>query len=400
VEVALDKRLNLRIAFLVFPYESQTVYAISTKLINVLSSVTKNVIFICGEIPSDIGYPSNVKTIDINTSLHFVGKRSPYWFSAVVWILKFIYVQLRMSFEIIRHRHEIDIVFCYLANYFQFPIFTARILGKKVMIGAGGVDSQYATEMYKNKLIPQILRILMNISYQFAHVIVINSWRLGEFEVLRNWRGKLRNGASYFGNRDLFKSDIPINLRKKVVGYVGRFSPEKGTLEFLKAIPLIFTELEDVEVFLIGSGMFDKEVDTLLEELGITSRINNFRWVNNQELPKYYNQMKLVVIPSKCEGLPNVLLEAISCGVPVLATPVGGIPDVIRDGETGFIMDNINPQEIAKNVIRILTNEEVLELVSTNAKQLLEKEYSFEASIKRYYNILNELCLIKDIPTK
>jgi len=100
--------------------------------------------------------------------------------------------------------------------------------------------------------------------------------------------------------------------------------------------------------------------------------------------------MKLLVVPSYVEGLPNIVLESMACGTPVLATPVGGIPDVIRDRETGFIMEDNSPECIAKNVERAL-NHPALEQITINARALIEKEYSYEASVERYRNMLRSL---------
>jgi len=102
------------------------------------------------------------------------------------------------------------------------------------------------------------------------------------------------------------------------------------------------------------------------------------------------NELKLVVLPSFTEGLPNIMLEAMACGTPVLATSVGAISDVIKDGETGFIMENNSPEHIARNVIRILEQPDLDKIVE-NARALVEQEFTYKAVVKRYKKILSEL---------
>ena len=86
------------------------------------------------------------------------------------------------------------------------------------------------------------------------------------------------------------------------------------------------------------------------------------------------------------------MLEAMACGTPVLATAVGGIPDVIIDEETGFIMKDNSPECIAKNVIRVL-NHPNLEQISRNARALIERQYTYQVAVERYRRVLESLNL-------
>ena len=86
----------------------------------------------------------------------------------------------------------------------------------------------------------------------------------------------------------------------------------------------------------------------------------------------------------------TITLEAMACGTPVLATPVGGVPDVIKDGETGFIMENNSPECIAENVERVL-NYPCLNEIVKNARELVKKEFTYEAAVGRYRKILENV---------
>ena len=114
------------------------------------------------------------------------------------------------------------------------------------------------------------------------------------------------------------------------------------------------------------------------------------RWIPHDELPDCLNELKLVVLPSYTEGFPTGVLEAMACGTPVLAAPVGAIPDVITNRETGFIMENNSPECIAKNVTRALKHPD-LEMIVGNARTLVEREFTYEAAVKRYRTILENI---------
>jgi glycosyltransferase involved in cell wall biosynthesis len=96
------------------------------------------------------------------------------------------------------------------------------------------------------------------------------------------------------------------------------------------------------------------------------------------------------VLPSVYETFPVSVLEACACGTPVLATPVGAIPDVIKDGETGFIMEDNSPESIARNIIHALSRPH-LEKIAQNARALVEREFTYEKAVERYRGILNSL---------
>jgi len=97
-------------------------------------------------------------------------------------------------------------------------------------------------------------------------------------------------------------------------------------------------------------------------------------------------------LPSFTEGLPTILIEAMACGTPVLATRVGNIPDVIRDGKNGFLLDNNSPQCIAERTIEAL-NGLVTETISDNAMFTVASEYSYHLTVREHRKILRSLSL-------
>ena len=96
------------------------------------------------------------------------------------------------------------------------------------------------------------------------------------------------------------------------------------------------------------------------------------------------------MFPSYCEGLPRVVQEAMACETPVVATRVGGIPDLIDDGATGFIMDDNSPKCIVTNVIRALEHPD-LDKIAKNSRTLIEKEYAYEVMIRKCDESLKKL---------
>jgi glycosyltransferase involved in cell wall biosynthesis len=114
-------------------------------------------------------------------------------------------------------------------------------------------------------------------------------------------------------------------------------------------------------------------------------------YLPHRKVADYLNEMKLLVLPSYSEGLPHVVLEAMACGTPVLATPVGAIPDIIKDGETGFLLKSNDPNHIAERVVELLNKTELLERVSVNAYNFVRTNFSFEKTLESWKKIIDEV---------
>jgi glycosyltransferase involved in cell wall biosynthesis len=99
--------------------------------------------------------------------------------------------------------------------------------------------------------------------------------------------------------------------------------------------------------------------------------------------------MRLNVLSSVSEGLPKAAIEAMACGTPVVATEVGGLPDVISHGETGFLAASNDPDELEKVITDALTNYD-LEQISGDARQYVEENYSFESAVAGYHDLVTE----------
>src|SRR5207244_4478612 len=124
--------------------------------------------------------------------------------------------------------------------------------------------------------------------------------------------------------------------RKRIVGAAGRLSPEKGFDVLVDAIALVRDHNPDVAFAIFGDGPCRPDLQQQISSLGLTGAVAlaGFRL----DLDQYLPHLDLLVLPSHTEGLPNVVLEACAAGVPVVATAVGGTPEVIEDGASGFLV--------------------------------------------------------------
>jgi glycosyltransferase involved in cell wall biosynthesis len=239
--------------------------------------------------------------------------------------------------------------------------------------------------MYKAKksLFYYPIRISENVSYSLSHAIIVYSENIITAWGLKKYANKISFAHEHIVDVETFNVTGNYRDRKNIVGFIGRLSEEKGIWEFVQAIPEIARRKKDVKFLIIGDGPLTPRVNEYLATNGLTGIVEMKGWVPHERLPEHMNQLKLIVIPSYTEGLPNAMLEAMACGTPALAAPVGAIPDIIRDGDNGFIMENNSVNTIAAHVVRVFDDEN-LGRISNNARIFVEKNFSFDATVKNF----------------
>ena len=186
------------------------------------------------------------------------------------------------------------------------------------------------------------------------------------------------------GMHGILKDDI-------VVGVVGRFGPEKGQAVFLQALTLLKKRMVKIKALLIGDG---SEKERLIEYCHDHELIDYVIFTGYQEnIANYYQIMDLLVIPSFSEGLPNVLLEAMAMGIPVVATAVGGITEVVEK-TSGELVTAGDVEEMSRSIELIIMDEKLRSSMSKKARKKVLSLFSAENRanqiIRLYQNILSE----------
>lgn len=381
---------QVKVVVLVFPFAAANVYDFAQRIVLVMSKVATRTSIVGGGIRDTISWPDKIDVRDIGLRMHYLDRRRSRWLSAVNWIGKSIAVQVLMAIEVLRLRHECDFVVCTLGSYYQLPILVSRLLGKGVLTFAAGVDVINARLNY-GKILSGIISFLSRFNFSHSRLVLVESPRLSSNEDLSPFKSRMENGALFLANSDLFRVYLPLASRPKQIGFVGRLTTEKGVLEFVKAIPIAIDLQPDLSFMIVGTGMLDSDIEDILLDQPWASKVTWIKWVDHEKIPHLLNQLKLVVVPSYTEGLPNVILEAMACGTPVLATPVGGIPDLVIDGVTGFLLKDNRPVSIANALCHAMEAEKQLEGIAKNAAALIERDYNLDAAVGRYESIMRKL---------
>ena len=351
-------------------------------LLKILFSFSQDIYIIMGNFGIDI-------LSNEYAGIHIVGINHKTGTNTFTRIIKYIYTQLKISYTLAKTTRNVDLwIFFIGGDTLVLPMLTAKLLRKKVIL-AFASSSILGLKSTNDNLLKHV-EILSKINCMLSNRIILYSPNLIKEGNLEKYRNKICIAHEHFLDFGDFKIERKFDERENLVGYIGRLSEEKGILNFVKAIPEVLKERDDLEFLIGGDGQLRNEIEADLDENNLNRKVKLVGWIPHDKLPDYLNELKLVVLPSYTEGLPNIMLEAMACGTPVLASPVGSIPDLIEDGKTGFILGNNSPECIAKNVIRVLEHPNRDKIVK-NARKLIEKEYTYEGTAERYRKILENI---------
>jgi glycosyltransferase involved in cell wall biosynthesis len=201
------------------------------------------------------------------------------------------------------------------------------------------------------------------------------------------------------------KSTEVVDLRKKlqlngeVILSVGRLIDLKGTDYLIKALARVLLEFPRAKAIIIGSGPRKNYLHNLTRDLQLSENIIFIDKVSQNELVKYYSIADVFVLPSiknktgEIEGFGVVLLEAMACGLAVIGSRVGGIPDIIKDEETGLLARPKNSRHLSEQIIRLLSDDHLRKTLALKAQRLIAKKFSWEIIAGRFIEIYQEVLI-------
>lgn len=190
---------------------------------------------------------------------------------------------------------------------------------------------------------------------------------------------------------------IKFNIEGPVVLFVGRLIDLKGIVYLIRAIPDILQQFPGLKTLIIGCGPQKDELMRLADAKGIRDHIIFIDEVSQEELVPFYSMADIFVLPSivnqhgETEGFGVVLLEAMACELPVIASNVGGISDIIRDEDNGLLVRQKDPQAISSAIIRLLSDAHLRKKIVANGFQIVNEKFSWSVISDRFIKIYQEI---------
>jgi polysaccharide biosynthesis protein VpsI len=175
----------------------------------------------------------------------------------------------------------------------------------------------------------------------------------------------------------MFSATLRSKHHSPRVLYAGKLESRKGFDSLIAAAAIVLREQPDVEFWFAGNGELTRAKEQA-ESLGVSQQVRLLGWVSADDLEEIYDQVDLFCLPSHNEGVPMSVLEAMSHGLPVICTPVGGLPDVIKDGSNGIFVEPGNAQSIARGILHLLHNPELATSLARAGRKTVRETCNLE----------------------
>ncbi len=239
---------------------------------------------------------------------------------------------------------------------------------------------------------------LINLSWQSAlprtTVLTTISTYLSERAKKVGYKGKsviIPNGVNF----ELFNTPVSTEALMRAKEKMGkkdgetmlittsRLVKKNAVADIIKSLKLL---PESVKLSILGVGSLESNLKFLTRKLKLEDRIKFIGFVDHKSAPAYLQASDVFIRPSLSEGMGNSFIEAMAAKLPVIATPVGGIIDFLKDEETGLFCKVNNPESIAEQVKRLMNDKNLVQNLNTNAQKMIKEKYDWNLIAERMKN--------------
>ncbi|MCP4608621.1 MAG: glycosyltransferase family 4 protein [Planctomycetes bacterium] len=276
-----------------------------------------------------------------------------------------------------------DIIHCQQLKMGIPGLLANRIFRKPFIVWGQGSDIYLASRLVK----PILRRVLVNANA----VIALTEDMKGEMQkICAREVLVVPNGIDLENFQDLsrerMRTKLTIEGRERIIVFVGNLRPVKGVEYLIRAMAIVNAKEQHIKLLLVGDGEERRDLENLVKQMDIGEVVTFVGKVPNEEVSKYLIASDVFVLPSLSESFGIVNLEAMACGLPIVASGVGGLPDIIKSGENGFLVEPRNPEQIAEKIL-LLLGDDVLRKKISKVNREHSKSYSWETVVQKLENI-------------
>lgn len=278
-------------------------------------------------------------------------------------------------------RHDIEVMHSHEFTMGTYGAATARFIRLPHVITMHG-GRYFATRRHRRLA----LRWAIRNSYRTIAVSTSTARDLEQSLGFAQGTVKLIPNGHRLGNGNglQIREELGLTPKDLLVANVGNLYPVKGQDVLVSAASRVLRERPELplHIAIAGRGEQESTLRSMAQEAGIADRVHllGFR----DDIPDLLAASDIFALPSRSEGLPLALLEAMSAGTPIIASAVGGIPEVVRDGETALLFPAGSAQDLASALLRLATDRELRSRLAENGRDLAQRRYSPEAMAAAY----------------
>jgi glycosyltransferase involved in cell wall biosynthesis len=267
------------------------------------------------------------------------------------------------------HAHEVksDVLTCLAAKLQPVPIMTT-------LHGWIGNSPKQRLMTALDRRAVRAFDCVVVVSRQMWDQVALDGFRPGQLRLLRNAIAIEKYRRT--GQTGFLAAILGHPVKGPVLSCIGRLSAEKGQADLIEAVALVRARGKHVSVVLAGDGPERSAIEERVRALDLSSTVHFAGHVDQPH--RILEETALAVLPSHAEGLPNAALEALAMNVPLLATNVGGTPEVVTDGETGRLVEPGSPRALADGILDFLNDPPKWHGMAARGREMVEREFNFQ----------------------
>lgn len=257
----------------------------------------------------------------------------------------------------------------------------ARLAGRPYLLHVHGAEFH---QFYEEESSPAIQRIIRKLLADAALVIALSEeWRTRLMRICPRARIEVLANAVALPQ---LENPRRLEERRPTLLFLGEVSRRKGIYDLIRALARVAGRLPGLQLLCGGAGAVE-EIRDLARELGVADRVVCTGWLDGERKRTALASATVFALPSYAEGMPMALLEAMSWGLPVITTPVGGIPQVIADEANGLLVPSGDIDALAAAIIRLMATPQLRARLGAAARATIEQRFSLDASVERLLEI-------------
>lgn len=281
----------------------------------------------------------------------------------------------------------------YLLNQ-PLTLFWGLVIGKTLKIPI--VSVMHNTLVTKKKhvklniykyLITFVNRVVAVANIQKDHLVKNEGFPEKLITVIYN--GVDVDKFNIFVNKAEKIKSLGMDTSSKTIGIVARMNWDKGVDVFLHTAKLVLQKNKNVQFLIVGEGPDMSVLKKLSAELNIDNKV--FFIGARTDIAEILRTFDIAVLSSRTEALPMALLEYMATGLPIVATSVGSIQELIKDRENGFLVQPKNPAALAEKILYLLENKELAQRMGVKARKKVNEKFRLEITVKETEKLFNEL---------